>query len=210
MATVKEVAEKFGFVNVDDAIKAATVIGVPLHVAFALIQMESWGKNIFGSDKGGMFKGLPVTEARFREMTAAVKKGHVSNGVGPLQITYKGFFPDAEKNHLQLWLPYDNYLYGFKLLNDLYKSTASWQRAGTRYNGSKIYGVTFALRISQWKKRLSGATVTPPPRKTIEEIAQEVIDGKWGDGALRIRDLTKAGYSAKDVQIKVNQILSNK
>lgn len=45
--------------------------------------------------------------------------------------------------------------------------------------------------------------------KSIDEIAQEVIDGKWGSGDTRKQKLTEAGYSYTEVQAKVNQILKN-
>lgn len=45
------------------------------------------------------------------------------------------------------------------------------------------------------------------PLKTIEELAKEVIAGKWGSGNDRRQRLTKAGYDYKAVQDKVNQIL---
>lgn len=44
-------------------------------------------------------------------------------------------------------------------------------------------------------------------RKSIEEIAQEVIDGKWGNGNTRKIELAKAGYNYKEVQDMVNKIL---
>lgn len=43
--------------------------------------------------------------------------------------------------------------------------------------------------------------------KTIEELAKEVIAGKWGSGNDRRQRLTKAGYDYRAVQDKVNQIL---
>lgn len=52
--------------------------------------------------------------------------------------------------------------------------------------------------------------VTPPKtpkRKTNLEIAREVIQGKWGNGNERRKRLTAAGYSWREVQSKVNQLL---
>ena len=46
-------------------------------------------------------------------------------------------------------------------------------------------------------------------KKTIEEIAKEVIKGKWGNGVARKEALTKAGYDYNDVQNKVNELLYN-
>lgn len=46
--------------------------------------------------------------------------------------------------------------------------------------------------------------------KTIDEIAQEVIDGKWGSGDTRKTKITQAGYNYDAVQKKVNEILNSK
>lgn len=45
------------------------------------------------------------------------------------------------------------------------------------------------------------------PKKSIEEIANEVIQGKWGNGEARKSMLKSAGYNYQEVQNKVNQIL---
>ena len=47
-------------------------------------------------------------------------------------------------------------------------------------------------------------------KKTVEQIAREVIKGKWGNGGERKKRLEEAGYSYSEVQSKVNQILSKK
>ncbi len=43
--------------------------------------------------------------------------------------------------------------------------------------------------------------------KSIDQLAQEVIDGKWGDGTQRKQALQKAGYDYNAVQDRVNEIL---
>lgn len=43
--------------------------------------------------------------------------------------------------------------------------------------------------------------------KSIDEIAREVIAGKWGSGEDRKKRLTNAGYNYSEVQARVNQIL---
>ena len=48
---------------------------------------------------------------------------------------------------------------------------------------------------------------TPQTKKTNTEIAYEVIQGKWGNGAERKRKLTAEGYNYKAVQAIVNEIL---
>lgn len=44
-------------------------------------------------------------------------------------------------------------------------------------------------------------------KKTVEVIAKEVIDGKWGTGTVRKNKLKAAGYDYDEVQKKVNEIL---
>ena len=41
----------------------------------------------------------------------------------------------------------------------------------------------------------------------LDEIAQEVIQGKWGNGQERVNRLTNAGYNYSEIQKKVNEIL---
>lgn len=44
--------------------------------------------------------------------------------------------------------------------------------------------------------------------KSVDEVAQEVLQGVWGNGQERYDNLTNAGYNAQDVQDKVNSILN--
>lgn len=46
-----------------------------------------------------------------------------------------------------------------------------------------------------------------PMTKTNEQIADEVIQGKWGNGAVRKQRLESAGYNYNEVQAMVNQLL---
>lgn len=46
-----------------------------------------------------------------------------------------------------------------------------------------------------------------PPKKTIDELAQEVLDGKWGSGEARKENLTTAGYDYDAVQKRVNELV---
>lgn len=48
------------------------------------------------------------------------------------------------------------------------------------------------------------------PQKSVEELAKEVIAGKWGNGNERREKLQANGYDYDAVQDRVNQILSNK
>ena len=53
----------------------------------------------------------------------------------------------------------------------------------------------------------SGQAVSATPaKKSIDEIAKEVIEGKWGNGDARKSSLEKAGYNYAEVQKKVNEL----
>ena len=51
------------------------------------------------------------------------------------------------------------------------------------------------------------AVSATPAKKSIDEIAKEVIEGKWGNGDARKSSLEKAGYNYAEVQKKVNELL---
>ena len=46
----------------------------------------------------------------------------------------------------------------------------------------------------------------PAHTKTLDEIAKEVINGKWGTGSERKKRLEEAGYVYSAVQAKVNEL----
>lgn len=48
---------------------------------------------------------------------------------------------------------------------------------------------------------------TVPTKKTNEQIAREVIAGKWGNGAERKKKLTNAGYNYSLIQKTVNKLV---
>lgn len=57
--------------------------------------------------------------------------------------------------------------------------------------------------------KYDAATVTPVPstaEKCVEEVAKEVLAGKWGNGEERRNRLKAAGYDYVAVQAKVNQL----
>lgn len=47
-------------------------------------------------------------------------------------------------------------------------------------------------------------------QKSLDDIAKEIIDGKWGNGKERQKKLTEAGYDYAKAQAKVNEILAAK
>lgn len=195
--TPRELLEQHGFHNIDALLEAAEWADVPVYIAATLLDMESYrGKNVFGSDSGGMFKGQEVTRAKYEEMVEAVAEGHPSNGVGPTQVTHRSFFPQAEREGFELWEPRDNLRFGFRLLKRHYTAKGSWQAAATAYNGKPEYGVTFARRMGEWKDRLEieeAPVATWFPAPSLIKLRDEVdaaypgrskkSDGLLGDAA---------------------------
>ena len=98
-------------------------------------------------------------------------------------------------------------------------ATQMWQFGGetNKLRSNKINGqvvdqdycfVDYPTLIK--KNGLNGYKNITTPSKTIEELAIEVIDGKWGNGVARKEALTKEGYDYNAVQTLVNQILKAK
>ncbi len=53
----------------------------------------------------------------------------------------------------------------------------------------------------------SNGNVVYPAKKSVDEIAREVIQGKWGNGTDRKNRLTNAGYDYNVVQKRVNELM---
>lgn len=93
-----------------------------------------------------------------------------------------------------------------------------------KVDGSKVYTIegntsdqvarrSYALTSSKIvgygrPKYDAETTTTPAPAKTVEELAKEVLDGKWGNGEDRKKALTAAGYDYTAVQNKVNELVA--
>jgi len=59
-----------------------------------------------------------------------------------------------------------------------------------------------------YTKQGSAQEATPvQPRKSVDELAREVLAGKWGNGDDRKNRITTAGYDYAAVQAKVNELL---
>lgn len=103
--------------------------------AMALLRKESGGgKNIFGCDHGSHGDSPPycnqaVTEARARKLF----NSNFSNGVGPTQLTSKGFVKMARDKGGE-WRPYINMVVGFSIVGRLIDEHGITNGAA-RYNG---------------------------------------------------------------------------
>lgn len=69
-------------------------------------------------------------------------------------------------------------------------------------------GYNYSEVQSAVNDKLAGKSTTTSNKKSIDEIAKEVIRGDWGNGTDRKNRLTAAGYDYSEVQARVNQMLS--
>lgn len=70
---------------------------------------------------------------------------------------------------------------------------------------------SFLNKVQHYLNILNNANQsTPQPQvglKSLDEVAREVLNGKWGNGNARVQNLTQAGYDAQSVQARVDVLL---
>ena len=130
------------------------------------------------------------------------------------QITQVGYKAGVYAN--QNW--FQNYLnpstiasYGYSIWCAKYsdnKPNISSNYDIWQYSSSgRINGITGNVDMNVMVNNIIGQQ---PTEKTIDELAREVINGKWGNGEDRKARLTSAGYNYQEIQNRVNQILAPK
>lgn len=105
---------------------------------------------------------------------------------------YKNWYDPALLDRYVKWLAYWN---GQPLYNCDYHQY---------YNKGRVSGIRGDVDMNYYYDQADKAK-----KKTIEQIAAEVLDGKWGNGQDRYKALTSAGYNYYSVQAKVNEIIQN-
>lgn len=88
-------------------------------------------------------------------------------------------------------------------------NTAKWIVENTTLIGETIaHGICDYFRISFNDGKAPEVVPTPAPsKKSVDELAREVIRGEWGNGSNRRVRLERAGYDYDAVQNRVNEIL---
>lgn len=82
------------------------------------------------------------------------------------------------------------------------------KKYGTTYKVLAAYnGISNPNIIHVGQKIKIPGTATTTAKKSNTEVAREVIQGKWGNGAARKQKLTAAGYDYSAVQAEVNRLL---
>lgn len=79
-----------------------------------------------------------------------------------------------------------------------YRNLESAKALADKNSGYSVYDTNGKLKYTPTKQTA---------KKTVTELAKEVIQGKWGNGEERKRRLTAAGYDYQTVQTEVNRLM---
>lgn len=89
----------------------------------------------------------------------------------------------------------------------LYRVRKSWSDAKSQIGAfSSLDNAKNACKPGYYVFDANG-NVVYPTKKSVDEIAGEVIQGKWGNGTDRKNKLTNAGYDYNAVQKRVNELM---
>jgi len=83
-----------------------------------------------------------------------------------------------------------------------------WGNGQERYDNLKNAGYNAQEVQDKVNSILNGETPSNSTSTDIDSVAQEVLQGLWGNGQERYDNLTNAGYDAQAVQDRVNSMLS--
>lgn len=76
-------------------------------------------------------------------------------------------------------------------------------------NTLKCFEIDIKTEVEPSASVVSTPVTSAPAKKSVEEIAREVLNGKWGNGDDRKKRLTAAGYNYAEVQKAVNALCKN-
>jgi hypothetical protein len=192
-------AKQQGLVNVEAIAAACDKLKFPFYMACTIMERETRGKNIYGHDVGGIFTqhgNLEVTETNYKTFLRRLLNGERSNGVGPMQLTYKGYHIGPQSlttRGYKAWIPVDNILYGAGIMSRSYRtnlakgqsvSRAFWNAAKS-YNGAASYANGAAARARTWlalvgisdtRNHTWVAPVPPGVKPEIKQVTAEVLE----------------------------------
>lgn len=162
---------------------------------------SGWGKsklassyhNYFGLKCGSYWKGKSVNMETFEEYNPGALTQITDNfrAFDDLDSGVKGyldFINTSRYSNLKNVTSPQEYLQNIK--NDGYATSSTYV--------DNVMNIVTSYNLTSYDNKIS---------KTLEEIAQEVIAGKWGNGEERKIALTKAGYDYTAVQSLVNTSL---
>jgi len=156
------------------------------------------GKNGAGRADSGKLSRAKRT-AILNAFCEEIQKEGYAAGVYASQSWFNDDLNLAELKDFNIWVArYSSYA------PNIYYNAWQYTSAGS------VDGVTGNVDISDFKSISITKQTTKPTKKSAEEIADEVMAGKWGNGAARKAKLEAAGYNYNEIQTKVTEKLNKK
>ena len=162
---------------------------------------SGWGKsklassyhNYFGLKCGSYWKGKSVNMETFEEYNAGTltqisDNFRVFDDLDSGVKGYLDFINTSRYSNLKNVITPQEYLQNIK--NDGYATSSTYV--------DNVMNIVTSYNLTSYDTKIS---------KSLEEIAKEVVAGKWGNGEERKTALTKAGYDYNTIQSLVNSLL---
>ena len=213
-----DVIKKVGALFTADMKKSGVLASVSLaqfilESGYGKSELAQKANNCFGMKKS--LSGNTWSGSTWDGKSVYTKKTQEDDGTGKHYTITADFrkYPDVEKSIAD----HSAYLNGAKNGSKLryaglkgckdYKKAAKIIKAGG-YATSTTYVSKLCSIIEKWNlTKYDKAGSTAPVKKSVDTLAKEVIQGKWGNGEERKKRLTAAGYDYNAVQKRVNEIL---
>lgn len=205
-------------VKVGQAVKKGQIIGkvggtgkkqnsYGYHLHYTLLDNYDKNPNIYY--KGDLLD--PIKELGLGSLKISGSRTIVENGVDKsipdLNDYYAGYpavdIPDED-------VPKSGAPEGKKTVDELANEVirGEWGAGQERKDKLTAAGYDYSTVQKRVNEILKGnKTPEKKPQKSVNEIAAEVIRGKWGNGEERCKRLTEAGYNYDQVQKCVNEML---
>lgn len=205
---VKKYAKQYGYKVASPIIAQAC-----LESGYGISSLAAKYHNYFGLKCGSSWNGKSVNLLTKEEYTPGVQTTIKDNFrvYDSLDEGIKGYFEFisySRYDNLKKAMSAQEYLNYIKA--DGYATSSTYVESNLaivkKYNLTKYDDYVLKDEI---KKVVNIVSKKPDiaTKKTNEEIAQEVIDGKWGAGVKRKKLLKKAGYNYATIQSIVNNML---
>ncbi len=160
-------------------------------------------------------KGKVFCSAITRAFCDEMKKGGYYSGLYISRSPLQSFINEDIKKTYPLWVAEYNSKLNYTGHVDMWQYTENGRINGLNCDFDIDVNYTdfpalIAFMGMNGMKKEAEKPKQKTSKKTIEELADEVIAGKWGNGSERKRRLTAEGYSYEQVQKKVNEKLTKK
>lgn len=159
-------------------------------------------------EKSQFDKGKAFCTELVEAFCGELEKAGYYAGVYASTIPFTNFVDESVREKRPAWIADYRGECGYKGTYGIWQYDAA-AVPGVQYTCDRDWG---CIDYSDYIKHnglngYSKAIVPPDVRKSVDELAREVINGLWGNGQERYDRLTAAGYDYNAVQKRVNEIL---